>query len=110
MATRLEIERILREVGAVQHGVVARAQLLARGIPAQAIDRMVRTGRLAVLQRGVYQIGPLPVVHSAEVAAVLACARRPSQPRERGRIPRLVDSACPSSNGGQCASQSTTSH
>jgi very-short-patch-repair endonuclease len=68
-----EIELILREVGAAQHGVAARAQLLARGVAVHAIDRMVRTGRLTVLRRGVYQIGPLPVGRAAEAAAVLAC-------------------------------------
>jgi very-short-patch-repair endonuclease len=71
--TRLEIERILREEGAAQHAMVARAQLVSRGVPVDAIDRMVRTGRLAVVQRGVYQLGPVPVGHSAETAAVLAC-------------------------------------
>jgi very-short-patch-repair endonuclease len=73
MAARREIEFVLREVGETQHGVAVRAQLLARGIAARAIDRMVRTGRLLVLWRGVYQIGPLPARHGAEMAAALAC-------------------------------------
>jgi very-short-patch-repair endonuclease len=73
MATRLDIERMLREIGAGQHGVAARAQLLGLGIAVHAIDRMVHTGRLVVLRRGVYQIGPRPVGHAAEAAAVLAC-------------------------------------
>ena len=73
MAARADIELILRELGAAQHGVAARAQLLGRGIAAHAIDRMVRTGRLVVLRRGVYQVGPLPVGRAAEAAAVLSC-------------------------------------
>jgi hypothetical protein len=73
MAARLEIELILREFGAAQHGVAAREQLLGRGIAAHAIDRMVRTGRLVVLRRGLYQIGPLPVGRAPEAAAVLSC-------------------------------------
>jgi len=73
MAARLDTELILREVGVAQHGVAARAQLLARGVAAHTVDRMVRTGRLIVLWRGVYQIGPLPGGHAAEAAAVLAC-------------------------------------
>jgi very-short-patch-repair endonuclease len=73
MAARLDQELILREIGAAQHGVATRAQLLGRGITAHAIDRMVRTARVVVLRRGVYQIGPLPVGRAAEAAAVLAC-------------------------------------
>jgi len=73
MTPRLQIELILREIGAAQHGVATRAQLLARGVAAHAIDRMVRTARIVVLQRGVYQIGPLPVGRATEAAAVLAC-------------------------------------
>jgi very-short-patch-repair endonuclease len=73
MATRLQLELILREIGAAQHGVATRAQLLARGVSVHAIDQMVRTARIVVLRRGVYQIGPLPVGRAAEAAAVLAC-------------------------------------
>jgi very-short-patch-repair endonuclease len=75
MAARQEIECILREVGVTQHGVAMRAQLLARGLAPHTIDRMVRAGRLIVLRRGLYQIGPLPVGRAAETAAVLACGR-----------------------------------
>jgi predicted transcriptional regulator of viral defense system len=70
---RSDNERILREVGASQHGVISRQQLLDRGIASHTIDRMVSTGRIVVLHRGVYQIGPLPARRAAETAAVLAC-------------------------------------
>ncbi|HUF49649.1 MAG TPA: DUF559 domain-containing protein [Longimicrobiales bacterium] len=73
MAAQRDLEFILREVGAAQHGIAARAQLLDRGITVSAIDRMVRAGRLVVVRRGVYQIGPLPVGHAAEAAAMLTC-------------------------------------
>ncbi len=73
MPAQSETERILRELGSAQHGVAARAQLLGRGLPAHAIDRMVSSGRLALLRRGVYQIGPLSAGRAAEAAAVLAC-------------------------------------
>ncbi|MGH7448903.1 MAG: DUF559 domain-containing protein [Longimicrobiales bacterium] len=72
MATRRDTELILRELGAAQHGVVARAQLLERGLSVHAVDRLVRARRLMVVQRGVYQIGPLPLPGAAERAAVLA--------------------------------------
>lgn len=68
-----DVELVLREVGAAQHGIASRAQLLARGVASRTIDRMVRTGRLVVVCRGVYQIGPLPMPRAAEAAAVLAC-------------------------------------
>jgi predicted transcriptional regulator of viral defense system len=73
MTARLDIELILRQVSAAQHGLVTRAQLLARGVSSHAIDRMVRTGRVVLLRRGLYQVGPLPAGRAAECAAVLAC-------------------------------------
>lgn len=72
MATR-DIERILREVGAAQHGVAGRSQLMARGIAGDTVDRLVRNGRLVTLGRGVYQVGPVPLERSAEASAVLRC-------------------------------------
>lgn len=72
---RSDVELILREVGAAQHGVALRSQLLVRGIPGSTIDSMVKTGRLCVLRRGVYQVGPLPLPRAAEAAAVLASGR-----------------------------------
>ncbi len=105
--TRQEIERVLRETGEAQHGVAARSQLLERGIASQAIDRMVRMGRLVVLRRGLYQIGPLPVGRSAEAVAVLACGPgvRVSNVSaaaihglvDSGRAPRAVEVSVPRS-------------
>jgi hypothetical protein len=40
-----------------QHGVVTRAQLLARGLTAREIDRRVKARRLRRLHRGVYAVG-----------------------------------------------------
>lgn len=73
MSTRVEVEAILRELGASQHGVATRAQLLRRGVTANTIDGMIRAGRVVVLWRGVYQIGPLPAERATEAAAALAC-------------------------------------
>ena len=73
MARQRDIEQVLRELGADQQGVVGRTQLLARGLRVHVIDRMVRTGRLLVLHRGVYQVGPLPVAHAPQRAAAVAC-------------------------------------
>src|SRR4051794_14421188 len=48
---------IIAAIAERQGGVVARAQLIARGLSAQAIDRRVRAGRLHILYRGVYAVG-----------------------------------------------------
>lgn len=72
MPTRRETERILAELSAAQDGIVARAQLVDRGLSVSAIDWLVRNGRIAVSHRGVYQVGPLPLPRSAERAAILA--------------------------------------
>jgi very-short-patch-repair endonuclease len=72
VATRRETELLLRELGTAQQGVVARAQLLARGLSVHAIDRLVRVRRLVVRHPGVYQIGPLPLPRAAEHVAILA--------------------------------------
>jgi very-short-patch-repair endonuclease len=44
-------------VAGAQGGVVSRAQLVARGIPAKAIEYRVKVGRLRALHRGVYAVG-----------------------------------------------------
>lgn len=72
MATRRETELILRELGAAQQGVAARAQLVERGLSVYAVDRLVRVMRLLVRHPGVYQIGPLPLPRATEHAAILA--------------------------------------
>jgi very-short-patch-repair endonuclease len=72
MSRRRDIELMLRELGAAQQGVVGRAQLRARGFAVHVIARLVRTGRLIVLHRGVYQVGPLPAARAQERAATIA--------------------------------------
>lgn len=69
----LERERRIMALAARQHGVVGRSQLLDAGIPAHVIDHRVRRGRLYVLHRGVYRVGPLMSDRESAMAAVLAC-------------------------------------
>jgi very-short-patch-repair endonuclease len=63
---------VIAEMAAEQHGVIARSQLLAAGQRANAIQRRVRSGQLRPLQRGVYQVGPVPAPLGRIMAAVLA--------------------------------------
>lgn len=62
------------ELAARQHGVIARAQLLALGYGAQAIKRRVANGRLHPVWRGVYAVGRPQLTHyGVWMAAVLTC-------------------------------------
>jgi very-short-patch-repair endonuclease len=65
------------ELARWQHGVVTRAQLLARGFSAQAIKHRVRRGRLHPVRRGVFAVGRRELTRLGELmAAVLACGPR----------------------------------
>ncbi|MFN8218197.1 MAG: type IV toxin-antitoxin system AbiEi family antitoxin domain-containing protein [Solirubrobacterales bacterium] len=59
-----------------QHGVVARWQLLERGMSARMIEERLRLGRLHRLHRGVYAVGHRMVRWEGRLmSAVLACGR-----------------------------------
>jgi very-short-patch-repair endonuclease/predicted transcriptional regulator of viral defense system len=61
-------------LAAQQHGVLARAQLLALGLSADGIKHRVRTGLLHPVRRAVYAVGrPNLTRHGRWMAAVLAC-------------------------------------
>jgi very-short-patch-repair endonuclease len=62
------------ELARRQEGVVGRAQLLALGLGADAIDWRVRRRRLHIVHRGVYAVGHLALTRNGRfIAAVLAC-------------------------------------
>jgi very-short-patch-repair endonuclease/predicted transcriptional regulator of viral defense system len=64
------------ELARRQHGVVARWQLLALGMNADAIQHRIERGRLHPIHRGVYAVGrPELTRHGRWMAAVLACGR-----------------------------------
>ena len=66
-------DRVLAELAARQHGVVARSQLLARGVSARAIERRLESGHLHVLFRGAYAVGSTNVSQQGRwLAAVLS--------------------------------------
>lgn len=65
---------IVAEIAARQHRVVARCQLLAAGLSAGKIRRMVENHQLVELHRGVYAVGTAdPGPLGRLMAAVLAC-------------------------------------
>jgi very-short-patch-repair endonuclease len=65
-----EARRLVR----LQHGVVARRQLLTLGMPPEAIQHRLATGRLHPVHRGVYVYGRDELSRYGELmAAVLAC-------------------------------------
>jgi predicted transcriptional regulator of viral defense system len=70
---RRKVAPVAAEIARRQHGVVARRQLLRTGVTGSAIDRLVRSGWLHPLHRGVYAVGHRAVgSHGRDLAAVLA--------------------------------------
>lgn len=65
------LERRLAHLARMQHSVVTRAQLLILGFDRNRIDRMVKSGRLRILHRGIYLVGPAESPISHLCAAVL---------------------------------------
>jgi very-short-patch-repair endonuclease len=71
--THVPVDQTAERLAADQHGVVTRAQLLSAGCAVRTVDRRVAAGRLRVVHRGVYLLGPIDHPWSAEMAAALAC-------------------------------------
>jgi hypothetical protein len=67
-----DIDDLIDACAASQHGVVARAQLLAAGVPGHAIDHRLRRGRLRRIHHGVYGLGRLRGAYAEEMSGVLA--------------------------------------
>jgi len=65
----------MTDLAARHHGVVARRQLRSAGVSLDVVNRRVQTGRLRVLHRGVYLVGPVVAPRTMEMAAILACGR-----------------------------------
>lgn len=73
MNARRDPDHAIEALAANQHGVVARRQLIAAGIPPDVIDRRLAAKRLHSLHRGIYRVGPLLTARGEEMAAVLVC-------------------------------------
>ena len=77
-----------------QRGRVARRQLVAAGVSGKQIDRMVASGHLIKLHRGVYAVGYLAEVALArETAALLACDGSVLSHRSAARVWELLPEA-----------------
>jgi very-short-patch-repair endonuclease len=67
-------ERIIAGIGANQHGVATRGQLLDQGISRREVARRLSTGLLIPMHRGVYRIGHAAQSIEADyIGAVFAC-------------------------------------
>jgi len=74
MSGRDAPDRIIAKLAERQSGIVARRQLLARGVTSRQIDARLASGRLFRLYTGVYAVGHRAVGASGRLwAAVLAC-------------------------------------
>lgn len=97
VGSRPDPDALMATLATRQHGLVARRQLLVRGVPAHVVDYRVRKGRLWAVHRGVYRLGPVPTEYEREMAAVLACGERSlishrSAAGLWGILPRLPES------------------
>lgn len=69
-----DTDHVIATLADLQHGVVARAQLLGRGLTARQVERRVQARRLRRLYYGVYAVGHWRLtVEGRWMAAVLAC-------------------------------------
>ena len=74
IASTREIDRLIEGLAAGQHNLVARWQLVARGVSEDSIDHRLSTKRLIRVRPGVYKIGPARLTPRGRwMADVLAC-------------------------------------
>jgi very-short-patch-repair endonuclease len=89
-------DALIDRVAASQHGVVTRAQVIEAGLSPRAVDRRVASGRLHVVHRGVYRVGPLVTRYTSAMAALLTCAPDGVlSHRTAGALWRILDDATP---------------
>jgi very-short-patch-repair endonuclease len=70
---RIDVEQVILELAAAQHGAVARRQLLGAGVAGDMVDRRLRGSWLRPVHRGIYTVPALASPYTPAMAAVLAC-------------------------------------
>lgn len=71
------VDRVIADLAARQHGVVARWQLLDAGVTSRQIKLRLKICRLHEIHRGVYLVGhKVPPPLAIEQAALLACGEK----------------------------------
>lgn len=74
IASTREIDALIADLAAGQHDLVARRQLLARGVNRHAIDHRLQSGRLRPVRPGVHRLGTARLTRRARwMVDVLAC-------------------------------------
>jgi very-short-patch-repair endonuclease len=68
------VDELIARIANRQGGVVSRVQLIARGVPAKAIDYRIKIGRLRVIHRGVYAVGHDAIPIRGKLCAALLVA------------------------------------
>lgn len=71
-------DAVISALATAQHGVVSRAQLVARDVPPTLIDDRVRTRQLVLLHRGVYALGHAQLTAEGWWLAAVASYRPPA--------------------------------
>lgn len=91
------VERKVAAIARRQHGNVTRRQLLDADISARQIERMLDSGYLIPVHRGVYRVGhQAPSVLADYMAAVLACGKGAViSGRAAGHLHSLLRSSAP---------------
>lgn len=86
-----DIDALILQLARTQHGIVARWQLVAAGVPRTLLDDRVKRGRLERRARGVYRVRGLDGAHAEVVAAVLqAGALAVASHESAGHVQELI--------------------
>lgn len=67
-------DAVIDALTAAQHGVVSRGRHLEAGLSSDQVDRRVKRGRLGIVHRGIYRVGPVPDPDARQMAPCLHVA------------------------------------
>lgn len=91
-------------LAAVQHGAIGRGQLLEAGLSSAAVGRLVSSGRLRPLWRGVYVVGGHPTTMLSQLMGATLLGSRPCvSHRSAAFLWRLYDETPPIEVSSKCS-------